>query len=248
MYFSGRGKIFVAPRLTSGLPGPMRWFGNVPAAKINLQIEKKEHTESYSGQDLTDLIVRTAKKADVEFDLEDWSTDNLALLWHGNKSSIAASTVTAEVMPTAAVGNYLRLKYGKVSSVVVKDSAGTPATLTLGTDYSISSADHGAIKILNLGAYVQPLKVDYAYALQSNVGMFQAALADQWVRFEGLNTADTLKPVLIELYKVSFDPLSGMDLIGSDALKMPMRGSALYDDLKVGDAVLGQFGRVVDLS
>ena len=248
MYFSGQGKLFIASRLSSGLPGPLRFLGNVPELKIGLKTEKLEHKESTSGQRLTDLSLITGKSSSIEFPLEDFSQDNLALALFGNKSSIAASTVTAEVMPTAAVGDYLRLRYGKVSAVVVKDSAGTPATLTLGTDYSINSADHGSIKILNLGAFTQPFKVDYSYALQANVGMFQAAAVDRWLRFEGLNTANELKPVLVELYKVSLDPLSELALIGDNLTKLTLSGAALYDDLKVGDAVLGQFGRVVDLS
>jgi hypothetical protein len=132
--------------------------------------------------------------------------------------------------------------------VVVKDSAGTPATLVAGTDYEVASSNHGTLKILNIGTYVQPFKADYSYAVQVNVGLFQAAAPDRWLRFEGLNTADALKPVLIELYKVSLNPLSEMGLISDELAKFPLSGQVLYDDSKVGDVILGQFGRVVDLS
>ncbi|SFM67254.1 hypothetical protein [Nitrosomonas communis] len=249
MYFSGQGKVFIASRAADGFPAAMRFVGNVPDLKINLETEKLEHKESSSGQRLTDLSLITAKKTSVEFSLEEFSTDNLALALYGTKSTITGSTVTAEVLANPlAVGDYARLKNGKVSSVVVKDSAGTPATLVAGTNYEISSADHGTLKILNIGSYVQPFKADYSYGAQVNVGLFQAAAPDRWLRFEGLNTADSLKPVLIELYKVTLDPLNELVLISDDVTKLTLSGAALFDDTKVGNTILGQFGRVVDLS
>jgi len=249
MYFSGQGKVFIASRAANGLPAAMRWVGNVPDLKITLETEKLEHKESSSGQRLTDLSLITGKKASVEFTLEEFSSDNLALALYGAKSSITGSTVTGEVLANPlAAGDYARLVNGKVSSVVIKDSAGTPATLVAGTDYEVASSDHGTLKILNIGSYVQPFKADYSYGEQVNVGLFQAAAPDRWLRFEGLNTADALKPVLIELYKVSLDPLAELALISDDLAKLTLSGAALYDASKVGDAILGQFGRVVDLS
>lgn len=249
MYFSGQGKVFIASRATNGLPAAMRWVGNVPDLKITLETEKLEHKESSSGQRLTDLSLITGKKASVEFTLEEFSSDNLALALYGSKSSITGSTVTGEVLANPlAAGDYARLVNGKVSSVVIKDSAGTPATLVAGTDYEVASSDHGTLKILNIGSYVQPFKADYSYGEQINVGLFQAAAPDRWLRFEGLNTADALKPVLIELYKVSLDPLAELALISDDLAKLTLSGAALYDASKVGDAILGQFGHVVDLS
>lgn len=249
MYFSGQGKVFIASRATNGLPTAMRWVGNVPDLKITLETEKLEHKESSSGQRLTDLSLITGKKTSVEFTLEEFSSDNLALALYGTKSSITGSTVTGEILANPlAAGDYARLINGKVSSVVIKDSAATPATLVAGTDYEVTSSDHGTLKILNIGSYVQPFKADYSYGEQVNVGLFQAAAPDRWLRFEGLNTADALKPVLIELYKVSLDPLAELALISDELAKFPLSGAALYDDTKVGDAILGQFGRVVDLS
>lgn len=249
MYFSGQGRVYIATRGTNGLPAALRFVGNVPELKVNLQTEKLEHKESTSGQRLADLTLITSKKASVEFVLEDFSQDNLALSLYGTKSSISASTVTAEELANPlAAGDYARLRYGKVSSVVVKDSAGTPAILAANTNYTVASADHGTLKIVDIATFTQPFKVDYSYAVQSNVGMFQAASPDRWLRFEGLNTADILKPVLVELYKVSFDPLAELMLISDDLTKMTLTGGALYDDTKVGDNQLGQFGRIVDLS
>lgn len=108
------------------------------------------------------------------------------------------------------------------------------------------SASHGSVKMLkDIAAASQPLKASYTYETYDTVKMFDASSTDNWVRFEGLNTADNQAAVLIELYRVSFDPLSNLGIISDELLQMELKGSALYDDTKANDTSLGQFGRVV---
>lgn len=244
-YFSGQGKVYVAP-VTAGAPGAFRFVGNVPELNVQLETDVLEHKESTSGQRLTDVRLIRGKSAKFNFALEEFNKDNLALALYGAATTIASGSVTGEVLPSAiAVGDYVRTKFPKISTVVVKDSAGTPATLVLDTDYEITSADHGTIKFLNVTGFTQPFKVDYAYAEVSNINMFTQGFQERWVKFDGLNTVDANKPVLVELYKVSFDPTERLDLIADDIQKFPLAGNALYDDSKESDTTLGQFGRVV---
>nr|CUV15800.1 protein of unknown function [Ralstonia solanacearum] len=51
----------------------------------------------------------------------------------------------------------------------------------------------------------------------------------------------------MELYRVAFDPLKELSLISDDYNKFEMEGSLLADPTKPFDAVLGQFGRIVQL-
>lgn len=248
MYFSGQGKLLIASRDANGNAQAFRHVGNVRELIVDPSTEMLTHKESGTGQRLTDLRLITGKEVAVRFTLEDFSIDNLALALYGAKATQNSGSVTAEVLPSGlAVGDYVRLKYPEVSSVVVKDSAGTPATLVAGTDYEVASANHGTLKIKNLGSYVQPFKVDYSYAAHDYTTMFGTAPVDRWLRFEGLNTADGDKPVLIELYKVSLDPTDELAAIQDNLAGLPLTGQALYDDKKVGDTLLGQFGRFVHI-
>lgn len=248
-YFSGQGKLFIATRDGSGNPGAFRFVGNVKDLKFSLATSTLEHKESQSGQRLTDKRLVTEKKTSIDGVLEELNLDNLALALYGTKATHSASTVTAEVAPTGlVVGDYYRTLYPKISNVVVKDSAGSPATLVLNTDYSIESANHGTIKILNLGSYTQPFKTDYSHAAHTYVPMFNAAPPERWLRFEGINTAESNKPVLIEFYRTLLDPLKELALINDDFAGLSISGSALYDDTKTNDAVLGLFGHYLDLS
>ena len=247
MYFSGQGKMLVAVA-TNGVPGAFRDVGNVPELTLALETTTLERKESRSGQRLIALRLITEKKGSLTAALEDFMTDNLALGLYGSKAVVAASTVTGEALPDALVaGDLVRLAQPNVSSVVVEDSAGVPVALTQGTHYEIASADHGTLRILDPAAFTQPFTVDYSYDGHINVGMFTAAPPELWVRFEGLNTADSNKPVLIELYKVLFDPLGNLGLISDELARIDLSGSVLYDPTKENDATLGQFGRIVQI-
>lgn len=249
MYFSGQGKVLVASRDASGNADVMRYLGDVSGLDISLNTTVKEHVEHSSGQHLVDDRLITQKKAACKITLDDWQQKNVALALFGADTTIAAGTVTAEALPAAVtLDDYVRLQYPKVSSVVVNDSAGTPATLVEGVDYEIESADHGTLHFIgDLAAYTAPFTVDYAYAGGVNINMFTQPQPELWIRFEGLNVANGSAPVLVELYKVQVDPASALKLISEDYDTFELNGDVLYDALKINDATLGQFGRIVQI-
>lgn len=252
MYFSGQGKLYYAIRDALGNPGAFTFAGNVPTLKVALTTGTTEHIESTDGQRLTDFRLITSKKAELSFDLEDWSLQNLAVGLYG--SSIAPSTgatVTAEqvvaVGAVVAANQYVVLKNPNVSAVVLTDSTPTtPKTLVLGTDYTVN-AQFGSIQLLNsLSTFILPIKAAYTYVADAGrVTMFSTQVPERWFRFEGLNTASQNAPVLVELYRAIIDPMKELDLINDKLLSMSMTGSALYDALRGTDPNFGNFGRVV---
>lgn len=245
-YYRGQGRVLVGGRDSSGHPTVFRYVGNVPELTVDLETEVLEHEESTSGQSLTDMRMAVKKKASAKFVIEEFSKENIAMALFGASSTISAGTVTNETLPSGIVaGNIVRLQKAKASSIVVKDSAGTPATLTANTHYKVFSADHGSLEFLDVAGFTQPFKVDYSNGEVININMLTQGLSEVWLRFEGLNTADTNKPVLLELYKFSYEPAKNLGLITNDLQKFELAGSPLYDATKAADAVLGQFGRVV---
>ena len=79
------------------------------------------------------------------------------------------------------------------------------------------------------------------------IGIFTQALPERYMRLEGINTAQGNAKVLVELYRVAFDPLKELSLISDEYNKFEMEGSLLADPSKSFDAVLGQFGRIVQI-
>jgi hypothetical protein len=249
MYFSGQGKLFVAP-LVNGIPGQFRWLGNVPDFKPSFDTSKIEHKESYSGQRLLDKVITTENKSKVTAELEDWSKENLALAVRGSVNQVTSGTVTTgspEASPAGLVaGSIWALKHQKVSAVVVKDSAGTPATVDT-ADYVVDP-DFGTITLVDVTGYTLPLTASYAYGAVDNIAFFTQPIQEVALRFEGINTADGNKKVLAEIYRVALDPTKDLGLITNDLGKFSLEGNALVDPTKPdNDLVFGKFGRLVYL-
>ena len=241
--FSFQGKVFVGTRLAGGLPGPLTWVGDAPKCDVSLQTESEERKESYSGNRLTSARLQKGNTATIALTLNWANADNLAIGLYGTKLNVVSGSVTAEALPTVAVGDYVALQHGGISSVVVKDSAGTPATLTAGTHYEVDSANGGTLKFLNLASFVQPFEVDYAYTASADVTMFTATPPERYVFLDGINTVDN-SPVRLRLYRVKFDPMSNLPLINEGFGSIEMSGSVLYDSEAAADSDLGGFGKI----
>lgn len=234
-YFSGQGKLFIAERDTNGKPKAFADLGNCPDFEIELATSTVEHKESRSGQRLTDVILQTDKKASMKLTLEDFTLANLAKALYGDVVTISGGSVAdaTEVLPSSlVVGDYVRLDYGQVSSLVIKDSTGTPVTLTLDTHYSIVDAKQGLIKILSLSGVVQPLKAGYTYAATSKLRSFTQPRKDYWIRFAGVNTADEGRAVIIDLFKVQMNPAANLGVINDAIAQLQLTGGVLFDDLR----------------
>jgi hypothetical protein len=246
-YFSGQGRVYIGARDSAGNPQGLAYVGNVPELKVSLSVETLEHQESTSGQRLTDLQLIKTKKGEFACTLEELIASNLALSLYGTTTEQASGSVTGEVLPNpVTVGSLYLLAKQNVSSVVVKDSAGTPEVLP--AEQVQINAKHGSLVILDKttgGPYVEPFTVDYAYGGASSTAMFTQPLPERWIRFEGLNTADSNREVVIDLYRVAINPAKELSIITEELLKFELSGQVLADTLKPAAGELGQFGRIV---
>lgn len=244
-YFSGQGTVFVATRDSNGNPTAFRDVGNVPSLKITLATDILDHKESKTGQRLTDLRILRERRATVDITLENWSKDNLKMLLYGTSSTVSSgASVTNESLGTRAVGDIVQLAHPIVSALSVHDSAGSPATLVLNTDYSVD-LNAGMIKILNLGSYTQPFLVNYTYGALDTVQLFKDSAKERYLRFIGLNTANSNTAVYVDLYRVVFDPAGDLELINDALAQFTLTGSILYDSVRDADSTLGGFGKII---
>lgn len=246
MYFSGQGRVYIASRDEDGDPLAFLHVGNVPELNLELTTDTVEHMESRSGNRVVDKILTTKTGVAVNLTLEDFNAENFAIALFGEEVSVAGASLSggsAEVLPSGLVaGDYVKLAHGKISAVTVKDSTGSPLTLVVDSDYEITNADTGMLKILDPTGFVQPFKVEYTYAATVRVPMFTQPRKEYWIRFDGLNTADANKPCTVDLYKVSLNPTSALSLISNEFNQFPLAGTALYDDTKPDTGSLGKFG------
>jgi hypothetical protein len=254
-YASFQGRVYLGKRDAGGLPIEVRSPGNVAELKLSLKTDVLEHYESQTGQRTLDHRMVKQKSATVNLTIEEFTKENLALALYGNHVTATPGTVTEEPIggATLVVGDRYFLAHPKVASLVVMDSSATPVTLVAGVDYT-AEVDFGAIQLLRLDdggtpavPYVAPLKASYSFGAVTDIGIFTQALPERYLRLEGLNTAQGNAKVLVELYRVAFDPLKEISFISDDYNKFELEGALLADATKPFDAVLGQFGRIVQL-
>lgn len=255
-YASFQGRVYLGQRDAAGLPIEVRSPGNVAELKLALKTDVLEHYESQTGQRTLDHRMVKQKSATVTLTIEEFTKENLALALYGNHVTGSGGTVTGEPVGGAlpVIGDRYFLAHPKVSSLVVKDSSTPPVTLVAGIDYT-ADLDFGAVQWLRLDdgdeppvAYVAPFTASYSYGAVTDVGIFTQALPERYLRLEGLNTAQGNAKVLVELYRVAFDPLKEISFISDDYNKFELEGALLADATKPSDALLGQFGRIVQLT
>jgi hypothetical protein len=246
-YYLGQGKLYLAARTAGGQAKALRWLGDVSDAKLSLKVDNVKHKESYTGQRLDAKNLVIGKEASFVFTLMELSKDNLAIALYGKSSTIASGSVTAEPLPADLVaGDRVALKYPKVSTVVITDSAAMPVTLDP-AKYEVD-ANYGAITLKDVAGVTQPLKVAYTHAALENVSVFTAAQSEVFIRYEGINLAEDGAPVVVELYKVSTEPLKELALITTKFAETTINSTVLLDNARPMDDELGQFGRILQVA
>lgn len=223
-YFSGQGKCFIG-QWVRGEKINERFVGNVPELSLKTSVSKKEHKESHSGFRTVDKIILTDKQVEVNFAIEEFTLENLALAFHGKIKEVAEKTITKELSGEIGKGDNWALAHQKVSDVVIVDNQDQP--LVENTDY-IVNADFGRITIITESQTLKaPFKASYTAGKVKKVEFLQQSNPEYYLRFEGLNTADDNRPVLVEIPKIAFDPASNFDLINDDLNSFSLSGQAL---------------------
>jgi hypothetical protein len=248
-FFSGQGDVLISKRSSAGVPGAFWLIGNAPKFEVKPTMERREHKESRSGARLVDKIQTTTKGGTLDLTFEDIRKDNLALLLSGKKVTLSSGSFTSGAPdtfpPGLVVGSVVKLTRPNASSIVIKDSAGTPATLPNNTHYRVLDAEHGLIEILNLGAFTQPFKGEYSYAQTDIVTSFEANDDDEyWVYFAGVNTEGSPdQKIGMDIYRVVFDAAALIALINEEQGTFEISARILRDEVRASDANFGGFAR-----
>lgn len=242
--FSFQGRVYAGSRLSSGKLSKPVWMGNVPTMTLQMSTESTNKTESFSGNRLQYGRLQRGKTATLNLTFDEFLPQNVALALWASDLDVVTGNVTGEAFESGLIaGDHVKLDHPFVSAVVISDSNGTPATLTLGTHYEVVSGNAGLIRILNPATFTQPFTAAYSYAARESFTLFTAAPPERYIMLDGVNT-ETNEPVVVTLYRCKFDPVSDLGLINDEYGQFQLSGSVLYDVTNAANANLGGFGRI----
>lgn len=249
MFFSGQGPVFAG--VYSEIDGRVGGFfdlGNMESFEIGGETTSITDTESKSGQRAIAARIDTENKFTISINLKEPNIRNIELMLRSSKVTNVGAAATDEINSSTGlvVGDFLTTKFQNISAVTVTDSAGTPATLTAGTHYEISSAAFGRIKLLNVTGHTQPYKVSYTYAARVIVPALNETGAQHFfLHMEGINTVDNTK-FLAQMYKTRFSLPSAFAFLNDEFWRGPLEGELLQDTFRETDANYGKYWRIVN--
>lgn len=229
-YSYGQGAVYLAERLPNGQAGAFRWVGDVSELSVSLSVEEFTHKESYSGQRQEVKKIITGKSGEVSIKFHEMSKENLSLMLLGEASAIKAGKVEQEALPeNIQVGDRIALVHQNVSDVKI-------AELKENTDFVVDAV-FGTIEFLK-EQKSKKLTVAYSYGDVDVIALLTTNPKDLFLRFEGINLAETNEWSLVELYKINFNPTEALNLINNenalDALSA--KAKVLADTTKTGDS------------
>lgn len=250
-YHIGRGPLMVADRDASGNPGALEDVGEVMIS-IEVTKEFKSNISSRHEVNSTDAHVPVSQEVKGTLSLKESTAKNLERILHGTKTANAGGSVTAQAFPTGiAAGETHRLPgfSGIASALTIVDSNGTPATLVLGTDYTVD-LNYGTVTFISVAGKTQPFKASYTQAASTRVSILTKRVINKFLRFHGLNIGnnDGARRFLSELYDCTLMPASKVELKGDDFATYEIQFVCLADPNKSGtDTEFGQYGNYLAL-
>ena len=244
--FSGVGIVSLYKRDTvTGLPSSGGFdFGETSKLDLTNNSPKLEMNTSRSADRGVAFSMAQSKTGSLALEVKTLSDPMFALLTGGSWTEAAASSAVVGWTAPASllVGQIIKLPHQNVSSVAVKDSAGSPATLNP-ADYEVDLVG-GTIKLKNLGSYTQPLKVDYTPGAVKILGALKAADEDFILHFNGTNAQDGSRAIL-EVYRFRLAPEGAIGLINTEYGTYQINGSIQKDETKSASSAGGQYYKLV---
>lgn len=162
-----------------------------------------------------------------------------------DEAGLAASAITVGATTTITVSSSANAVVG--GSISCSGYTGADASFINGGTYEITAvadATHITFALNTTGKTIvatgsknvwdgMAITADYTWGDQFVVDALEVGITDIWLRFEGLNTAEDNKPVVVEVFRFSTDPLKELALISDNIGNFALEGSALLDALQL---------------
>jgi len=246
-YYVGQGNVSLAPRASAGaINGGFKYVGDLQSLQINFKQTFADVQENNTGYGLQALHAPTGVTADVKLVLSQWSSANIQkALWGTAAAQAAGGTATGETITAYNDSDFYlgsSLSGGMALGVTALTLTAGATPLVLDTDYTLDGS-YGRVTILP-GSTVVPagpgvaLTAAYTYAATNgNIGAFTGGPVEYALRLDAKNVANPFtdssnsafaaKGIIV--YRVMFDIVKMLDLVGKKDAPLELDGVALYD-------------------
>ena len=235
--YLGSGKIYA--RAVGAAAGLME-LGNASKLELAVKEDKQKLKDFSKPGGGTYSSVSRISEATLQMTLNDLNKTNVARAVFGTELAVAGASVVDEAV-TAYKGAIVPLLHPNPTAVTVTNTAAS-TTFVANTDYEVRA---GGIYIIAAGAITdaQALKVDYTYAAYDKVEAMTSSSILLELHFEGLNEANSGKPVIVDIYKAQLSPTKALSLLGDKFADLQVEAEVLADTSKTGVGI-SQYFRV----
>lgn len=225
--FIGVGRVLAR---AYGSTGRRRHVGNVSALAIAHTLDTKEQKDYTRPGGGTLVKVERIESVDATMTWLSFSKENFALAVAGNLAEVVGGTATDEVVE-GHLGSTVLLAHPPLAITSVVDAATGLVTYVAGEDYEKSP---GGLFIPEGSSIVDEaeLEVTYTYGAYTNIEAAMKTSSELELVFEGLNEADSNKPAIVYLHRLSVPSANELALIGDDFAVQEYAAELLKDSTK----------------
>ena len=175
----------------------------------------------------------TLEGIDLSATMQEWTDDNLAMLLQGKITELAAETVTGEAIVLVPGGICPTAFPGATNITLTKTAGATPIALAA---VVVSAA---GVKVPADSAVITeatPATIAYTSTVAQRIEPLIEPGAEYELLFDGLNEADSGRPVIVRVWRWKAPPAEELALIdGENPGKLLAKGEILADPNRPAD-------------
>lgn len=220
-----------------GIAAPALPIGSCSQVDITIN-EDVQRQQNYGRDGGTLSSNRRISSIETAIVMQSLHAENIALGTRGSVSDVAGGSATEETH-TVYVGGLVRLANVSPTNVVVTSGDGlttyTDVTVTPGGIVATEGGDlDTAIKALPDPTVGLPIKVSYDFAARRVIEALTKSASEYVLHFDGLNEANTGKPVVVDMWRQVFGPAETVSLVGDEYGSLSVPGELLLDPSRTG--------------
>lgn len=207
--------------------GTLRPVGNVNEFTLNPTEQFYEHNENETGKQYMDLRISNRIMATASISFESLVKENLRDLLQATITTVTGAAVTAESHTAGGPGTAIKLANLNVTTWTSLTDGTT--SYTRGTDYIITPPSN--IVYFPTGSTVantDVVEANYTAGNSTIVNAFRELDRYYYLLFDGIDKVSNER-FQLEMFKVSLDPATGIQLITDEVIRTSVNSTLLYE-------------------